>query len=559
MATQKDTAALKVSYKSPLDINEAQVSKAIEIMQGKAMPHDLAAEIAVLGAVLVTSDDSSESIRNSESIARIVKVRNMLKPKDFYDEKHQVIFDAICTLLNNKHGVDLVTVAAALNKAGKLEEAGGPVYLVELTNKVGSSIHAIDHARIVVDLSLRRSAIIANMMANTRLFDLTSDVFGVRNELADDLRVMPVTSFLRARTAAERMEDGKAMPRVLNMAGSLWKKGELVFLFAGPKRGKSIFAVQIADAISKGDGLWDDILPNEAGKQRVGYVDFELQDNEFFQRYSDQRTQAGYNFSEDLIFIDINPDFTDYDAGLDRVIFQSIEDAVLSYNLDALVIDNITWLAQVATSDTQAALELMRKLDQLKKRTGISILILAHSPKINAILPLDENMMGGSKHLSNFAQGVFAIGKSAIDPNVRYVKECVRRNGSMHFDDENVIQVSIEQKDGFLQYCFMGMSSEAIHLHDPNSADVKLDLVKEGVAQRKTTPQSFQQIYDSLNIKDALGWTVKHFTRKVKEELERQGSSQMFMEDKKDEDAPFQQRPDNLQTTPAKDNNDIPF
>jgi hypothetical protein len=556
MATSNDTAALKIQYKSPLDINERQVSKAIELMQSQHMPHNKDAEMTVLGAILITNDTSAANRKNNEDIARIVKVRNMLKPKDFYLEEHQYIFEAICNLVDTKKGVDIVTVTAELMRMGKVDVIGGPFYIVELTNRVGSSVHAIEHAQIIVEMSLRRSAILANYLANTRLFDLSSDVFNVRNELADDLRVMPITSFLRARTASERLEDGRNLPKVQNMCGSLWKKGELVFLFAGPKRGKSIFAVQIADALSKGEGLFNGVLSNETEPQRVGYVDFELMDNEFFDRYSDERSQAGYGFSENLVFIDINPDFNDYNTGLDKVIFQSIEDAVLSCKLDALVIDNITWMAQVATSDTQAALELMRKLDQLKKRTGISILILAHSPKINAILPLDENMMGGSKHLSNFAQGVFAIGKSAIDSSVRYIKECVRRNGMMHFDDENVIQVSIDKTNGFLQYTFMQMSSESIHLNDPNDADTKLLLVKEGAHQRKTTPKSFQQIFDDMNIKEALGWTPRQWARRVKDELAREGASLIFMEDSTDEDAPFKP---NGQMTPAKSGTDIPF
>lgn len=540
MATSKDTTALKVDYKSPLSINQHQVEKAIEIMQQKAMPHDLKAEESVLGAILVTNvDQQSASEESREIYSRVVKVRNMLSTKDFYHEKHQVIFEAISQLVDLKKAVDLVTVMDVIKRMGKTETVT-PFELVELTNKIGSSIHAIDHARIVLDHSLRRQAILANYLANVRLFDLSYDVFETRNELAEDLRVMPFTSFLRARTANQRTEDGKNMPRVKQMCGSLWKKGELVFLFAGPKRGKSIFAVQIADALSKGEPLLEGILQNECDPQRVGYIDFELMDNEWYSRYADDRTEFSYEFNENLIIIDQNPDFTDYDSGMDKVIFASIEEAVLSYKLDAVVIDNITWLAQVATSDTQAALELMKKLDSLKKRTGISILILAHSPKINAVLPLDENMMGGSKHLSNFAQGVFAIGKSVIGKETRYIKECVRRNGRLHFDEENVIQVEIVKDASLLQYKFVQMSSEAMHLNDPNDADTKLMMVKQAAELRKSTPKSFQTIYDEMGIKEAIGWSERQFRRKVQEELDRMGQPLLMADETEGEDAPYE-------------------
>lgn len=561
MATSDNTTALKVDYKSPLNITERQVQQAIEIMQQKAMPHDRWAEELVIGAMLITSAKFEQKEEQDPTIVRLLKVRNLLKPKDFYFPEHQTIFDAITTLVENRKSVDLLTVTDQLKRMNKLAEVGGPVTLVELSGKIGSTEHALDHARIVLDHSLRRDAILKNYLAVSKMFDPASDVFEVRNELADDLRVMPLTSFLRTRTATERMEDGKNMPRIKQMCGSLWKQGEMVFLFAGPKRGKSIFAMQMADAISKGEGLFDGLLANEVGPQKIGYIDFELMDNEFSDRYYHHESHTEHEFSENFIIIDQNPDFTDYDSNLERVIFSSIEEAVLTHKLDAIIIDNITWMAQVATSDTQAALDLMRRLDQLKKRMHISILILAHSPKINAVLPLDENMMGGSKHLSNFSQGVFAIGKSAIDPNVRYIKECVRRNGRLHYDDENVIQVEIDRVGGMLKYCFMGTGPEAQHLSDPNDADTKVNILAEAVRMRKNTPKSFGDIFTELNIQQSMGWSKRHFTRLVQKEMDRLGENIMFKEDANtDEPAPF--KPDSHAQVSGKANtgsNNIPF
>lgn len=565
-ATSKDSTALKVKYRSPLDINEQQVAKAIEIMQSKPMPHDKKAEMAVLGAILGVNITDFESQKSNELVARVVKVRNLLRPKDFYIEQHQVIYEAICQLVDERKGMDMITVLHRLRVMGKLEEASGmdasqageakklghnidghvASYLVECTNGIGSSLHAIDHANIVIDLSLRRSAILSNYLANSKLFDLSYDVYDLRNELADDLRVMPVNSFFTVRTANQRMEDGAMMPRVLQMCGSFWKKGEIVFLFAGPKRGKSIFAVQIADAISRGEGLFGDLLPNEAGPQRVGYVDFELYDNEFHERYSDDEHKRKYTFHDNLHFITINNDATGTGVNLDKLVIQSIEDAVLSFGLDAIVIDNITWLTRMNTSDTQAAVDLMRKLEELRRLTGISILILAHTPKINAVLPLSEDMMGGSKHLSNFAQGVFGIGKSAIGSDIRYIKECVRRNGTLHYDEENVIQVCIDKDlgTGNLIYRYMKVTHESVHLNDPNSADAKLEIVKAGADMRLRTPKSYQAIYDELDVERSIGWSIKQFTRKCKEEVDRRGTALIFNESEPEEDKlPFEENP----------------
>lgn len=55
----------------------------------------------------------------------------------------------------------------------------------------------------------------------------------------------------------------------------------------------------------------------------------------------------------------------------------------------------------------------MIHLNNLKKRYGLSILVLAHTPKRSMECPITSNDLAGSKRLYNFFDSVFAIGKSA--------------------------------------------------------------------------------------------------------------------------------------------------
>ena len=70
-----------------------------------------------------------------------------------------------------------------------------------------------------------------------------------------------------------------------------------------------------------------------------------------------------------------------------------------------------------------AAGRLMIQLNNLKKRYGLSILVLAHTPKRSLDCPITSNDLAGSKRLYNFFDSVFVIGKSALDGGLRYVKQ----------------------------------------------------------------------------------------------------------------------------------------
>ena len=109
------------------------------------LPHDPAAERAVLAAVLVDR-------------GQLDGVREVLKPKDFLDVRHQRIFETLCALDDAPDGrkIDLVTVRAQLERSGQLAAAGGGAYLSELFDGVAVSSNAADYARLVHDRSLGR-------------------------------------------------------------------------------------------------------------------------------------------------------------------------------------------------------------------------------------------------------------------------------------------------------------------------------------------------------------------------------------------------------------------
>jgi replicative DNA helicase len=112
----------------------------------KPLPHDLAAERAVLGSILV----------NGEAMDIAV---DMLERGHFFRKAHGHIFDAMVAIAEKSKEIDLVTLSAELRRSGLLEEVGGPAYVASLGDGVPRSANIVHYAGIVRELAQLRAAI----------------------------------------------------------------------------------------------------------------------------------------------------------------------------------------------------------------------------------------------------------------------------------------------------------------------------------------------------------------------------------------------------------------
>jgi len=106
-------------------------------------PHNLEAEEAVLGAVLLDPE-------------LIHTLATMLRPEDFFLEKHRWIWEAYLALHDRREAIDPVTVADELERQGRLQEVGGRGFLIGLAARVPTTVHALDYARLVERDAIRR-------------------------------------------------------------------------------------------------------------------------------------------------------------------------------------------------------------------------------------------------------------------------------------------------------------------------------------------------------------------------------------------------------------------
>ena len=106
-------------------------------------PQDGAAEQGVLGGMLLSKD----------AIADVIDV---VKGRDFYQPKHEQVFDAILDLYGRGEPADAVTVANELTKRNELTRVGGPAYLHTLMESVPTAANAGYYAEIVHERAVLR-------------------------------------------------------------------------------------------------------------------------------------------------------------------------------------------------------------------------------------------------------------------------------------------------------------------------------------------------------------------------------------------------------------------
>ncbi len=121
----------------------------------KRPPHSLEAEQSIIGGLMLDNQAWD-------------KVSTKLTASDFYRTEHRVLYQAIISLTQKSQPFDVVTVLDTLKSHGKLDDAGGEVYLFELANNTPSVANVSAYADIVREKSVQRQLIqVANEIADS--------------------------------------------------------------------------------------------------------------------------------------------------------------------------------------------------------------------------------------------------------------------------------------------------------------------------------------------------------------------------------------------------------
>src|SRR5215203_4918260 len=211
-------------------------------------PHDLEAEKAVIGAMLV-----------SETAVSAVAER--LTAEDFYSEVHRIIYGAMTRLYARGEPIDQLTLTNELRSIGEFDKVGGRAYVFQIVESVPTAANAARYADIVRGKALLRDIIDVGSR-------ITEDAFGEPEDVSRALDAAEQLIYgVSNRTLREHLASvSELAPGALEMIQRLYEaegevtgvetgfedldrlttgfhKSDLVILAARPAMGKTALAL----------------------------------------------------------------------------------------------------------------------------------------------------------------------------------------------------------------------------------------------------------------------------------------------------------------------------
>ncbi len=220
-------------------------------------PQNIEVEESVLGAMLVAQ----------AALTRVID-EVKLKQEDFYLDKHQAIFVAIHDLYAASKPVDELSVVESLTQHGRIEDAGGKLYVSELAAKVPAAGNAKHYAEIVQQNSLLRRLLGAGQeiqswvherdgeprllaeRAEKLLFEVAHEEQASDFRRVDEILIDELDRLEKLSSGDAEVTGTPSGFRDLDGITGGFQPGNLIVLAARPAMGKSALVANIAENVS---------------------------------------------------------------------------------------------------------------------------------------------------------------------------------------------------------------------------------------------------------------------------------------------------------------------
>lgn len=349
-------------------------------MEAKMLPHNLESERELLGSLM----------KNNSFILDAIQI---LTPNDFYETKHKKIYEGIIELFKENTTVDLVTVATKLSTS--LKYIGGITYISELFGcamAVGSKAH-ID---IIKQCSIRRMIIHqCNVMSNSAYTDVNpKDIINkFENEMLDI-----------STEGSQILTAGEVMAKTLNFVEENYRNGggiigmscglktidnatdgfikkDVVVIAARPSMGKTLFAMAIADGLSKENKVA--LFELEMGEEALGVRQLaaksmingvKLRRGDLNDKEWSDISNAAQNIATRKLWIDTTSSQTIFD------IKAKVKKLKMQNGLDCVIIDHIGLLEETNKNNMNRNLhiaEITRQAKIMAKDLDINVILLS--------------------------------------------------------------------------------------------------------------------------------------------------------------------------------------
>ena len=367
------------------------MAKDTSLIKTQLPPQNIEAEKSLLGALLL----------DKESINKVI---DFLRPNDFYNRTHQIIYEGICKLFNKNEPIDLLSLSNKLKESEQLDIIGGVGYLTSLVNSVPTAAHIVHYGKIIERKKVLRD-----------LIDSAHHIIGIGHREDEDIGVLldqaeqslfsvsqrsiqqsftPIgVSLTEAFDRLDRLHKNDGTLRGFptgfydldNILAGL-QKSDLIILAARPSLGKTTLAMDIARNIAIQDdvpvGIFsiemskeqvvDRLIAAEANvslhKLRTGRLSSEGENNDF------QRIAIALdNLSKVKIYVDDTPSPTVLQM---RAMARRLK---AEHGLGLLVIDYLQLIHSERNYDNQVqqTTEISRNLKALARELNIPVLAIS--------------------------------------------------------------------------------------------------------------------------------------------------------------------------------------
>jgi replicative DNA helicase len=370
------------------------------------LPSDAAAERAVLGAVLSDPEVWDD-------------VSGILRPHDFFEERHAAIFEA-CESLQHAtppKPIDTLTVATELKTLGKLQTAGGQSYLVDLVQSVATTANAKTYASTVGALAIRRRLVGACGDIQRIAVEPTETVEGVLDEAQRRIfeiaerhhenDLVPFNEVLeKTLDTIDRLRDsGGGITGLPTGFIDLDKKltglhaGEFIVLAARPSCGKTSLALNMAAFAAlhakRPVAVFSLEMPSDQLAMRMlaseARVDVKrLREGSLSQANMEKLQHAAAALYNAKLYVDDSGTLSSFDLRTKARRLQS----QLGGSLGLIVVDYLQLMHQHHRTESrqQEVQEISRSLKSLAKELGVPVLALSQLNR-----RVEERRVGGGR------------------------------------------------------------------------------------------------------------------------------------------------------------------
>ncbi|MDR3215540.1 MAG: replicative DNA helicase [Bacilli bacterium] len=240
----------------------------------RTLPHNIEAEQMILGAAILSRNALDEMLTK-------------LSRDDFYFGNHQIIFDIINNLVDDRIALDISTITALLVEKKQLDNVGGVEYLSQISQSVVTSVNIGYYINIVLDKALLRNLIQTSEAIASEAYEQiesTDDLIQkAEKDILEIIRNRKTSDFKTSKQVVAEVHDniielGKTKTVLtglktgydqLDRITSGLQRGDLIILAARPSVGKTAFALNMASNVAGYNNLPVVIFSLEMGAEQL--------------------------------------------------------------------------------------------------------------------------------------------------------------------------------------------------------------------------------------------------------------------------------------------------